>query len=49
MPVALVDSQFATLEQLESDELGAVLDVAKPVDRLVDESLTILSHLSPEA
>ena len=48
MPAALIDSQFATLEGLEPDEIGAVLDVAKPVDTLVDESLTILSTLAPK-
>jgi gluconokinase len=48
MPAALVDSQFATLEELEPDERGAVLDVSLPVDRLVDESLAILSDLSPK-
>ncbi|NYG07877.1 gluconokinase [Phycicoccus badiiscoriae] len=46
MPAALIDSQFATLEVLQADELGAALDVAKPVDTLVDESLTILSTLA---
>lgn len=45
MPAALIDSQFATLEVLQPDELGAVLDVAEPVDTLVDESLTLLTSL----
>ena len=31
--------QFATLEPLEPDENGAVLDVAQPVDALVEQSL----------
>ncbi len=48
MPAALIDSQFATLEGLEADEIGAVLDVAEPVDALVDESLTILTSLAPK-
>jgi len=43
MPAALIDSQFATLEVLEPDELGATLDVAQPVDALVDASLAILT------
>ena len=46
MPAALIDSQFATLEVLQPDELGAALDVDQPVDTLVDESLTILSTLA---
>jgi gluconokinase len=47
MPAALIDSQFATLEGLEPDELGATLDVAHEVDALVDESLAILTSASP--
>ena len=45
MPAALIDSQFATLEELQPDEIGAVLDVAEPVDTLVDQSLTVLTSL----
>jgi gluconokinase len=43
MPAALIDSQFATLEVLQPDEIGAALDVAQPVDTLVDESVQILT------
>ena len=43
MPAALIDSQFATLEPLESDERGQALDVASPVDDLVEQSLQILA------
>ena len=46
MPAALIDSQFATLEVLEPDELGATLDVALSVDTLVDRSLAILTSPS---
>jgi gluconokinase len=49
MPAALIDSQFATLEVLEPDELGATLDVAQPVDTLVDESLGLLTSPSSYA
>jgi gluconokinase len=49
MPAALIDSQFATLEVLQPDELGAALDVDQPVDALVDESLTLLKSLAPKA
>jgi gluconokinase len=44
MPAALIDSQFATLEPLEDDELGAVLDVSLPVDELVDRALALLAR-----
>ncbi|WP_036829527.1 gluconokinase [Phycicoccus jejuensis] len=43
MPAALVDSQFATLEPLQADELGTALDVSAPVDDLVEQSLQILA------
>ena len=35
MPVSLLDSQFATLEPLEPDEHGAVVDIAPPVEEVV--------------
>jgi gluconokinase len=49
MPAALVESQFATLEPLEPDERGAVLDVDQPVDELVSQSVTLLDPRDPEA
>ncbi|CAN7525066.1 gluconokinase [Terrabacter sp. LjRoot27] len=49
MPAALVESQFATLEPLEPDERGAVLDVDQGVDDLVTQSLTLLDPRDPEA
>jgi len=49
MPTALVESQFATLEPLEPDERGAVLDVDQAVDDLVTQSLTLLDPRDPEA
>lgn len=39
MPESLVASQFATLEPLETDERGVVLDLALPVEELVDAYL----------
>jgi len=39
MPSSLVDSQFDTLEPLGPDERGVVLDMAAPVDELVDEAI----------
>jgi gluconokinase len=35
MPASLLTSQFATLEPLAPDEAGVVIDVAQPVDTIV--------------
>ncbi|WP_426989507.1 gluconokinase, GntK/IdnK-type [Pseudarthrobacter sp. Y6] len=39
MPAALLESQLATLELLEADEAGFVVDIASPVDQVVPEAL----------
>lgn len=39
MPPALLDSQLATLEPLDADEAGVVVDIASPVDQVVAEAL----------
>ena len=39
MPVSLVESQFATLEPLQPDENGVVLDLDHSVDELVEQFL----------
>jgi len=39
MPTSLVDSQFADLEPLGSDEQGVVVDFTLPVDVIVDRFL----------
>ncbi|MFF3444849.1 gluconokinase [Streptosporangium sp. NPDC002721] len=39
MPASLVESQYRTLEPLEPDEQGIVLDFARSVDELVDAYL----------
>lgn len=39
MPPALLASQLATLEPLGADESGFVLDVAEPVQTLVDDAI----------
>lgn len=36
MPASLLQSQFATLEPLESDERGITIDVDKNIDSIVD-------------
>ncbi|HEV7147954.1 MAG TPA: gluconokinase [Pedococcus sp.] len=43
MPAALIDSQFATLEPLQADERGDVLDVSQSVDDLVNHAVTLLT------
>ena len=40
MPASLVASQFATLEPLESDESGIVIDVDQNIDSIVDNYVT---------
>lgn len=47
MPASLLDSQFATLEPLEDDERGLVVDVGPPVDRVVEEIDDRLAALDP--
>jgi gluconokinase len=37
MPASLLDSQFATLEPLQRDERGTVIDVDQSVDAIVDQ------------
>lgn len=42
MPPALLQSQFETLEPLEPDERGALVDVTPPPDVVVDRALDAL-------
>jgi gluconokinase len=39
MPASLLDSQVDTLEPLQDDETGLVLDLRDPVERLVDQAV----------
>jgi gluconokinase len=39
MPASLLNSQFATLEQLAPDELGVTIDVDQSVDAIVEDYL----------
>ena len=39
MPASLLKSQFDTLEELDDDEAGAVIDVSAPLDEAVEESV----------
>lgn len=43
MPPALLDSQFATLEQLEPDEDGVEVDIRRPLDEIVEELVSRFS------
>lgn len=45
MPTSLLDSQFATLEQLEPDEDGEVVDVNRPLEEVLEETLAIVRRL----
>jgi len=46
MPASLLDSQFATLEPLEPDENGFVVDVDQSVDEIVEAAT---QHLTEES
>jgi carbohydrate kinase (thermoresistant glucokinase family) len=39
MPIGLLDSQFQTLEPLNPEERGKVIDIDKPIDEIVDETV----------
>lgn len=42
MPTSLLDSQMETLEPLEADELGSVVDVEPPIEVVVDNALAAI-------
>ncbi|MGO4432271.1 gluconokinase, GntK/IdnK-type [Paenarthrobacter sp. RAF9] len=44
MPASLLDSQLATLEPLQADEAGIVVDIAQPVEDMVDQINTWLKE-----
>lgn len=45
MPPSLLDSQLATLEPLQDDEAGVVVDIAQPVEDIVNEVDSALAGL----
>lgn len=47
MPASLLQSQLDSLEPLEADEAGYVLDITQPVDVMVEEACTGLRALMP--
>jgi gluconokinase len=42
MPVSLVESQFAALEPLRSEERGLVVDAAQPPDAIVTATVAAI-------
>lgn len=44
MPPALLESQLATLEPLETDEVGTVVDIAASVPDVVQAALAVAGH-----
>ena len=44
MPASLIDSQFAALQPLEAEEQGIVIDVAGPLDTVIDQAACYISQ-----
>ncbi len=49
MPASLLTSQFATLEPLEPDEDGVVIDVDQSVDQIVQGYVDLMHRESEES
>ncbi|MFJ5955983.1 gluconokinase, GntK/IdnK-type [Paenarthrobacter sp. NPDC092416] len=49
MPASLLDSQLATLEPLEPDETGVVMDIAMPLNQIADQAVESLLRLQDSA
>lgn len=49
MPTTLLDSQLATLEPLEADETGLVVDIDAPVQQVVADALAGITDVSGTA
>jgi gluconokinase len=43
MPASLLDTQFAVLEPLESDEIGATIDVNQDLELIIEECLRLVA------
>ena len=43
MPTSLLDSQLATLEALEPDEPGIVVDIDRPVGEIIGDAVSRLT------
>jgi gluconokinase len=48
MPASLLASQFATLEPLEPDERGIVIDVDQDIDSIVDKYVALSATRTTE-
>ncbi|MEF9902821.1 gluconokinase [Streptomyces sp. P9-A2] len=46
MPTALLDSQFATLQPLETDEAGVAVEVSGSPEEITEQAVTALANLS---
>ncbi|MEM1388126.1 MAG: gluconokinase [Pseudomonadota bacterium] len=46
MPPALLDSQFATLQPLQPDEAGQVIDIDRPVEAVIDDAAAYIARNS---
>lgn len=49
MPPALLDSQLATLEPLEANETGIIVDIAAPVNQVVADALAGIADIARTA
>lgn len=47
MPTSLLESQLATLEPLEADEQGIIIDATEPTDGQADQVLSAIPGLRP--
>ena len=47
MPASLLESQFKTLEPLETDERGVTIDVNQNIDAIVDDYMTATDQDNP--
>ncbi|WP_307855869.1 gluconokinase [Nocardioides faecalis] len=47
MPPSLLESQLRTLEPLEDDEVGGMVDCDLPLDLVVTDAVTLVRRLSP--
>ncbi|MFD5624522.1 gluconokinase [Streptomyces yangpuensis] len=49
MPTTLLESQYAALEPLQDDELGAAIDVSGPPEDVTEQALAALRRLTTPA
>jgi beta-N-acetylhexosaminidase len=49
MPPALLDSQLATLEPLDADETGVIINIGAPVQQVLADSLSGISEMAVQS